>query len=160
MSRIPMLPRAALLFALGITSAIGGSTVIALEASVAQTPTRASLDAASREFDDAQQRRDVAALTRWLAPDLVYISGSGRIGGKDTFIAGFSGPDTRFDPFDIRERRVVLLSPDVGVVTAEGRISGSEAGAPFTEHFRYSDTFAWRDGRWVVVYVQVTKLPE
>lgn len=114
----------------------------------------------SRRFDDAQFRRDVAALRQYLASDMVYINGAGRVGGDVEFIAAFSGNGVTFEPFIITDRKLVMLSKDVGVVTADGTIKGTDNGKSFREHFRYSDTFALRKGRWQVVYVQVTKLPE
>ena len=60
---------------------------------------------------------------------------------------------TVLDPLFLR------IAPDAAIVGGEGSIKGLEDGKPFSEHFRYSDTFAKRDGQWVVVYTQVTGLP-
>lgn len=122
-------------------------------------PALGGLEAASRAFDDAQYRKDVAALERMLAADLTYIRGSGEIAGREAFIATFSDPAVRFEPFEISNRKVVALAKTVAAVTAEGRITGTDGGVPFTDHFRFTDTFAWRNGEWKVVFVQVTRLP-
>lgn len=41
----------------------------------------------------------------------------------------------------------------------QARVHGTEGGGPFAEHFRYSDMFARRNGRWIAVFTQVTGLP-
>ena len=119
-----------------------------------EAPTGA--DAASRAFDDAQFRGDVLALERFLAPGFVYVSGSGRVAGRREFIANFSDPSQRFDPFVITDRRVIALGCGAVVVAADGIISGSAAGKPFREHFRFADTFVRHGRSWRVAYVQVT----
>lgn len=51
------------------------------------------------------------------------------------------------------------LGADAAVVGGEVMLRGSENGKPLASHFRFADTFAWRDGRWQVVHVQVTPIP-
>lgn len=114
------------------------------------------VDAASRAFDDAQFRGDVVALERFLASDFLYVRGSGQVAGRREFIANFTGPEQYLDPFVITDRRVVALGRDAAVVAAVGVISGTNAGKPFREHFRFADTFVRRSGSWRVAYVQVT----
>ena len=64
-----------------------------------------------------------------------------------------------FEPFAISAPLFMRVAPDVAIVGGEGRIRGRDNGKPIVEHFRYSDTFARRNGQWVVVYTQVTGLP-
>lgn len=108
-------------------------------------------DAASRAFDDAQFWGDVTTMERFLAPDFLCVRGSGRVAGRREFIANFTDPAQRLEPFVIVDRRVIPLGRDVAIVAADGIISGTAAGKPFREHFRFSDTFVHRSGRWVVV---------
>jgi ketosteroid isomerase-like protein len=120
---------------------------------------RDSLAEASAAFDDAQVRQDGAAIGHMLAPDFIFVPRTGELLGRDDFIAGASSPDERIDKIEIRDRRIEPLGLDGGVVSGEGLIRGTRKGSPFASHFRYSDVFARRDGRWMVVYVQVTALP-
>ncbi|CAM3249353.1 hypothetical protein SPAN111604_13105 [Sphingomonas antarctica] len=114
------------------------------------------IDAASQAFDDAQFHGNVSLLERFLARDLVYIRGSGRPADRRAFIANFTDSSQRLNPFVISDRRVISLGRDAALISADGVISGTAAGKPFREHFRFADTFVRRCGRWVVVYVQVT----
>lgn len=114
--------------------------------------------AASAAFDRAQLTHDRAALDRFLAKDFKFVRGSGKFTGRDEFIAGFTDPNVTFEPFVITNRMFVPLGGEAGIVGGEGVIRGRDHGAPFEEHFRYADTFQWRDDRWQVVYVQVTPI--
>lgn len=131
----------------------------ALLAGAAPPDGNADVRAAAAAFDGAQQRGDRATLERMLAPDFLFVRGSGRIGDRRDFIEGFAGLGIVLQPFAITDRLLLRVAPDVAVVGGEGRIRGTENGKPFSSHFRYSDTFARRDGRWIVVYTQVTALP-
>jgi ketosteroid isomerase-like protein len=119
----------------------------------------AEIRAAAQAFDDAQLHGDRAVLERMLAPDFLLVRGSGRIGGKADFIAGFTDPKSHLEPFEITDRLFIRPSPDTAIVGGEARVRGTDNGKPLAEHFRYSDVFAKRNGQWVVVYTQVTPLP-
>jgi ketosteroid isomerase-like protein len=125
----------------------------------APPPARTGLAEASAAFDDAQLRQDGAAIGHMLAPDFIFVPRTGEVLGRDDFIAGASSPDERIGGIEIRDRRIEPLGGDGGVVSGEGLIRGTRKGSPFVSHFRYSDVFARRNGRWLVVYVQVTALP-
>jgi ketosteroid isomerase-like protein len=139
--------------------ALAVSLLIAMPAA-AQTPSdNAEVRAAAQAFDDAQLHGDRAVLERMLAPDYLLVRGSGRVGDKKDFIDGFTDPNAHLEPFEISDRLFIRPSPDTAIVGGEARVRGTDHGKPFKEHFRYSDTFAHRNGQWVVVYTQVTPLP-
>ena len=126
----------------------------------AQTPSdNAEVRAAAQAFDDAQLHGDRSVLERMLAPDYLLVRGSGRVGDKKDFIDGFTDPNAHLEPFEISDRLFIRPSPDTAIVGGEARVRGTDHGKAFKEHFRYSDTFARRNGQWVVVYTQVTPLP-
>ncbi|HZF24796.1 MAG TPA: nuclear transport factor 2 family protein [Steroidobacteraceae bacterium] len=82
-----------------------------------------------------------------------------KVTGREEFIATFTSPALKLDPFEVLDRRYIDLGKDAGIVAGEAILRGTEDGKAFVEHIRYADTFARRDGRWQVVYVQVTPLP-
>jgi ketosteroid isomerase-like protein len=127
---------------------------------LAQAPDgNAGIRAAADAFIQAQERGDAAALEQLIAPDFLFVRSSGRVGDRREFITGFTAPGNRLEPFRITDRMFVRASPDVAIVGGEAWIKGTEAGKPLSQHFRYSDTLARRDGRWLVVFTQVTPLP-
>ncbi|MBU3077720.1 nuclear transport factor 2 family protein [Sphingomonas quercus] len=125
----------------------------------APAATEAAIRAASREFDDAQLHGDRAVLERYLAPDFLFVRGSGKVTGRQEFIDTFAGGTLKLEPFTIVNRSFVGLGADAGIMAAEGTMRGTANGKPFVDHFRFADTFLRRGGRWQVVYVQVTPLP-
>lgn len=125
----------------------------------APDPQTGTLAEASQAFDDAQFHHDKAAIDRFLAPDFVFVTRKGAVLHRDDFIAGSTTPGEVLEPFVITDHRIVPLGGDGGVVSGDGLTRGTQDGAPFVSHFRYADVFARRGGRWLVVYVQVTGLP-
>jgi len=119
----------------------------------------AAILAAAQAFDDAQLHGDREALERMLAPDFLFVRGSGRVGDRRDFIAGFTERGSKLEPFVMLDRLFLRVAADVAIVGGEARLKGSDRGKPFAEHFRYSHTFVRRDGRWVVAYTQMTGLP-
>lgn len=132
---------------------------IAAPAAAQTPPDNAEIRAAAQAFDDAQLHGDREGLERMLAPDFLLVHGSGRIGDKKDFIDGFTDPNAHLDPFDIKDRLFIRPSADTAIVGGEAWVTGTDHGKPFKQHFRYADTFARRNGAWVVVYTQVTPLP-
>ena len=122
-------------------------------------PDNAEILAAAQAFDDAQLHGDRAVLERMLAADYLLVRGSGRVGDRKDFIDGFTDPKSHLEPFQITDRLFLRPSPDTAIVGGEARVRGADDGKPFSQHFRYSDVFARRNGQWVVVYTQVTPLP-
>jgi ketosteroid isomerase-like protein len=116
--------------------------------------------ATAKAFDAAQLRKDRAALEQFLASDLIFVRGSGRVAGRADFIATFTDPEIDLEPYVITNPVFVRFGDHAGLVGGEAVMTGKEKGTPFTEHLRYADIFAWRDGRWQVVYIQVTMIPK
>lgn len=125
---------------------------------VAQPADNAAPLAAARAFDEAQQHGDRAALERLIAPDFLIVHASGKVGDRRGFIDGFTAPGARLDPFVITDRLFIRAAPDVAIAGGEARIGGVENGRRFAQHFRFADTFVRRDGKWLVLYTQVTPL--
>lgn len=121
--------------------------------------SNAEILAAAQAFDDAQLHGDRAVLERMLAPDYLLVHGSGKVGDRKDFIDGFTDPQTRLEPFEIKDKLFLRPIPDTAIVGGEAWVRGTDHGTPFRQHFRYSDIFARRAGQWVVIYTQVTPLP-
>jgi hypothetical protein len=140
---------------LNVTS-LGG---LALMLTSCTTPAFRDARLFARDFDRAQLERDIAALRVMTADDLVFVPGSGSLQGKREFIDGYAAPTLRIEPFEIINPTYVQLGRDAAVVGGEVVLRGSEDGKAFASHFRFADTFVWRDGRWQAVHIQVTSIP-
>lgn len=111
-------------------------------------------------FDQAQLKKNGAALERMISDDLVFITGSGKRQGKKEFIAGWTDPADTYDPIILVDRIVTPLGPDAGMVSAETILSGTSGGKKFSSHFRFTDTFERVGGEWRAVHIQVTRIPD
>jgi hypothetical protein len=127
---------------------------------VAASPPGTSILAAADGFDRAQLTKDQAAMDRFLLDELVFIDSSGKRLGKKEFIAGWTGPNDRFDPITLVDRTVTPLGPDAAVVGAEVNLCGTSDGARFCSRIRFADTFVRVGGEWRVAHIQVTRVKD
>ena len=111
-------------------------------------------------FDQAQLKKDGAALERMVSPDLVFIDGSGKRQGKKEFIAGWTGAGDTYNPITLVDRIVTPLGADAGMVSAETVLSGTSGGKTFSSRFRFTDTFRRVGGQWRAVHIQVTRIAD
>ena len=125
-----------------------------------KSPDEASLVEFADRFDQAQIRKDGAALERMVGDDLVFITGSGTRQGKSEFIAGWTDPGDTYDPITLTDRVITMLGPDAGMTSAETVLSGTSGGKKFSSHFRFTDTFRRVAGKWQAVHIQVTRIPD
>jgi hypothetical protein len=124
---------------------------------VATDPVAAA-KAAATEFDHAQLVGDRATLERYLASDFVFIRGSGVQADRTAFVAAFTDPDQKLEPFVVEHPIALRLADGAILIGGEATLRGTDKGTPFAEHIRYADIFQLRDARWQVVYTQVTML--
>lgn len=118
----------------------------------------AEVKAAAAAFDHAQLVADRATIDRYLAADFVFVRGAGVVAGRDAFLAAFTDPDQKLEPFTVEHPVAIQLGDGAVLIGGETTLRGTDKGEPFAEHFRYADIFQRREGRWQVVYTQVTMI--
>jgi hypothetical protein len=131
------------------------STVATAQAPDNNVEARAAADA----FLAAQQGSDGATLERTLAPEFLFVRSSGRVGGRRDFIDGFTAPGVKLEPIVVTDRLFQRVSADVVVIGGEAQLRGTQNGRALAQHYRFADTFVRRDGRWLVIFSQITPLP-
>lgn len=110
---------------------------------------------AARQLDAAIAAKDRAALERLIADDFLWIRGSGVKGDKVGFIDALTAKTIRIDPFRPSDARW-FLTEEGALLTATNSLRGVVDGEAFVDHHRFADYWLWRDGRWRLVYAQVT----
>jgi uncharacterized protein (TIGR02246 family) len=113
---------------------------------------------ASQEFDKAQIESDKAVLERILGDELFLIGGSGKVETKNDFVRDFTAPGFKLDPFTISEV-VQKVRGNYAILGGVVLFKGTDGGKPFAQRIRFSDHWEKRNGKWQVVYIQVTRLP-
>ncbi|MDB5457703.1 MAG: hypothetical protein JWP92_3288 [Caulobacter sp.] len=117
----------------------------------------ADLVAAAHAYDAAQVDGDRAALERLVADDYVLVNGAGVVQSKAELIRDYVAPGFKLDPFQI-EAPVEKAWGDAAILGGRVKMTGTDGGQRFSLVVRFVDTWAKRDGRWRVVYSQVTRV--
>jgi len=129
----------------------------------AAPPTYAGLPAdlgrAARAFDQGQIKADGKALATLLADDYRLVNSQAKTETKAEFIADFTDPAFHLEPFTVADLTTTVW-PGGAVLAGEAHLSGTNAGKPFTQVFRFADVWAKRRGKWVVVFTEVTPIPK
>jgi hypothetical protein len=139
--------------------ALGALSMVAATAAHAAHPgLPADLAAAAQAYDQAQMKSDKAALERLLAPDYKLFNSGGQMQDKASFIADSVAPGFHMNPFHVEEPLEKVIG-DTALLGGVATLSGTDGGKPFSAKLRFMDVWAKRDGRWVVVFTQATRVP-
>lgn len=118
---------------------------------------RAALILAAEAYERAQIAGDAQTLQNIVADDYVLVGSDGSRQTKNDLIAFWAADG--FDP------EPVAVSDPVEHYWADGAVlggmvtlRGTRNGAPFSITIRYVDVWALRDGAWMVVYGQTTRV--
>jgi hypothetical protein len=109
----------------------------------------AALIALENDWATGAVKRDRATFERLIAPGFTY-SEDDKMMSRDELIQGIvAGSDTLTEAFN--EDMVVHHFGSVATVTGWLILRGRGADGPFDRRYRYTDTWAKRDGRWQVI---------
>lgn len=116
----------------------------------------ADLDRARME---AMGQKDMAALDRLIADDLVYTHSTARLDTKKSLLAAMESGATVYTSVVPSGVEVRDLGDSV-VLTGTARISVVAQGRPNSFAVRFTDVWARKGGQWQMVAWQSTRLPE
>ena len=113
-----------------------------------------------REWLDAYQKHDAAALERIEADDFTLTEADGQVTTKPEDVASIRNakppqPDDSFDAEDVQVR----LYGDTAILMGRVILKYRNKGQMVVERYRYTDTYLKRRGRWRVVASQLTRIP-
>jgi len=111
-----------------------------------------------RGFVEAMKSRDMGFFDRHVAKEYVQI-----VDGKPVSfaaqLADLKAGLLRIETAALRDMKVHVAG-DTAIVSLAGSATGSYKGKPFADGSKGFDVFAKRDGRWQVVYSQMTPIKE
>ena len=110
-------------------------------------------------WDAAIVRKDMAAVAANMAPDYRHIRDNGDVADGPGFLAAIGSPKLVIDPYKVEDFDVRIYG-DVALLTGRTRMTGSYDGKQFKSHYRYTDVYVRRDGKWKVASVQITPIAE
>ena len=134
--------------------------VSAVAAPSAQRPvlsTQQILEQLERNWVEALQRNDVAFVDRVLAPEFVATYGDGSRGDRKRELQLVEEFNQQVDKWTVDEFTVKVYG-DTAVVWFTQRMTGPVQGKPTEIVTRYMDVFVNRDGTWLCVGSQSTKV--
>ena len=113
-----------------------------------------------REWLDAYQKHDAAALERIEAEDFILTESDGKLTTKAEDVESIKNanppqPDDTFDAEDVKVR----VYGDTAVLMGRVILKYRNKGQLVVEQYRYTDTYLKRRGRWLVVASQLTRIP-
>jgi ketosteroid isomerase-like protein len=118
---------------------------------------RAEILAIEDQWATAIERQDGAAIERLAAEDFRFLEEVGRWLNRSEYIAARShNPDNVESA--VQDEIEVGQYGDAAIATGRSILHGTRAGVPFVYHFRWTDVYVWRDGRWQAVSGQLTPL--
>lgn len=113
---------------------------------------------AASALEAAISSGDAQSLRTLLGEDLLWIRGSGAEGDKAAFIAALASDELSIEPFKPAEPKW-YIEGNSALLTGINTLTGTADGDPFVDRHRFADHWIWRDGKWELVYIQVTPLP-
>jgi ketosteroid isomerase-like protein len=106
---------------------------------------------------EAIQRKDADTLGRILADDFVVTDWSGEVLSKTQFIKRITGSDGEEVPVRVEDVNLRTYGY-VALLTCRLRLTDSLIIGDFTGHWRETDVFVKREGRWILVSSQQTPI--
>lgn len=114
---------------------------------------------AAADYDQAQMKNDGAALRRLLADDYQLVNGACEIADKASFIADSTKAGFTLQPYVV-VNAINRVWADGAVLSGEVELKGTSDGKAFNVRARFADVWRKRDGKWQVVFTEVTRFPK
>lgn len=96
-----------------------------------------------------------------VADDFIGTSSSGKTGDKATLLAESKRDTNTYTSAVSSDMTVRIFAPNVAVVTGIAKESGkTKAGKPFSNSYRFTDTWVERNGEWQCVAAHAMALPK
>lgn len=125
------------------------------------TPSHAVIADLERAWDRAYANRDTEALSQLLADDYVLTDASGaRLTKPEYLMSVVRSPEMSRVRSWNSEKLEIRVSGQTATVTGESAVKGRARGRGYVveARYRFTDTWAQRDGKWVAVSTKSTKI--
>ena len=113
--------------------------------------------ALENQRNDAILKGDVAALDRMTADDYTFITLRGELRSKPEILKGFQSGSFKYEARQISDLHVRVYG-DTAVVTGRSNQTGMENGKDYSGDYRFTRVYVRRDGHWLTVALQTTRV--
>ena len=129
--------------------------------SIGENDVASKLKALEQRWEGSFVTHDISIIEQVVADDFVGTSASGKVGSKATIIAEARKDKNVYASAVSSDMNVTFFGPNVAVVTGVARESGkTAAGKPFSQAFRFTDTWMERNGEWQLISASAIALPK
>ena len=118
----------------------------------------AELKALSQQWLDAYQKSDPTFLKNTLAEDFIVVEPDGSVGTKADDVKSVTDKKFVMKSATMSDFKCRMLGDNAAVVTMMVKLSGTDDGTEFSGDFRAMDVFEKKDGKWMAVASQITKV--
>jgi ketosteroid isomerase-like protein len=127
---------------------------LSLVSATAQTKIEAQLIQMEHDWAKALTQRDIATLDRFIADDWTNVNPKGKLVTKAALIQSVKSAEKPLEAANLSDVHAKIFG-ESALVT--GLATEKKAGEG-EERFRFMDLFVKRNGKWVAVYTQTTKI--
>ena len=118
----------------------------------------AELKALSQQWIDAYLKGDPSFLKNTLAEDYTITEPDGNVSTKADDIKSVTDKKFVVKSATMSDFKCRMVGDNGAVVTATFKMSGTEDGEEFSGEYRGLDVFEKKDGKWMAVASQLTKI--
>jgi len=118
----------------------------------------AELKALSQQWLDAYQKSVPTFLKNTLAEDFIVVEPDGSVGTKADDVKSVTDKKFVMKSATMSDFKCRMLGDNAAVVTMIVKLTGTDDGTEFSGDFRAMDVFEKKDGKWVAVASQITKV--
>ena len=124
----------------------------------AQSPAVADARKTVDAFIAAVKKNDVAAVSNFLADDLVYTHSTGIVEGKKEYLAKLKTGDQKYTGIDFINPTIRAFG-DTVVINTVARMTGATKGVPFDNTLFLMQVWVKQGGSWKLAAHQTTRKP-
>jgi len=107
---------------------------------------------------DAYMKSDPAFIKNIEADDWSVVEPDGAVSTKDADVKSVTGKTFVLKSATMSDFKCRMIGDNVAVVTAMMKMSGTDDGKAFDGDFRGTDVFEKKNGKWMAVASQLTKV--
>jgi ketosteroid isomerase-like protein len=140
------------------TSLLTLVTVLGLATAGFGASADAELKAIEQQWLDAYMKSDASFLKTVEAEDYSIIEPDGAVSNKAQDIKSVTDKKFILKSATMSDFKCRMLGDNAAIVTATLKMAGTEDGQDFSGDFRATDVFEKKDGKWMAVTSQLTKV--
>ena len=111
----------------------------------------------NRDFDEAERKRDFAAIERMLADDFIWTTFAGTVFDRPGTINHLRSGDSKYDLYQSDDVRIRIYG-DAAVTTGRLIRRGRNSKGDLSGEFRYTRVYLKQTGNWRVAAYQLTSI--